>query len=289
MSKRRRAAADSIRSVVVISDTHTGCRLSLCHPKGATLDDGGRYMPSDLQRTIWAYWTHFWDVWVPDVTRGEPYAVVHNGDVIEGVHHRATTPWSHNLEDQGEHAYQILAPIVDRCQGRYYQIRGTEAHVGPSAVEEERLAKRLGAVPSETGQHARYELWMRLGGADGPLMHFLHHIGTTGSEQRETTALNVELAALYVDAGRWQNEAPRVVVRSHRHRNSEIRLPAPDHNDARVFTTAAWQAKTPFAFKIPGARTTQPQFGGSVIRLGEEELYTRHQIWSLARSREVTL
>jgi hypothetical protein len=283
---KRKPSADAVKTIVVISDSHTGCKLGLCHPSGATLDDGGRYLPSTLQLAIWMYWESFWREWVPHVTHGEPYAVVHNGDAIDGTHHGATTQWSHNLEDQGRHAYDILKPIVDGCEGRYYHIRGTEAHVGKSAIEEERLAAKLGAIPNEQGQHARYELWTRLG---GHLVHFLHHIGTTSSSAHETSAINAELAAMYTDAGRWKQEAPRVIVRSHRHRNAEIRLPTTD-GYATCFVTACWQAKTPYAWKIAGARVTQPQFGGSIIRVGDEDSpYTRHRLWNLARSPEVRL
>lgn len=275
----------SIRTVVVISDTHVGCRLGLCHPEGATVDDGGRYLPSDLQRIVWGYWEEFWNTWVPHVTHGEPFAVVHNGDAIDGVHHNSTTQWSHNLGDQSEHAYQILAPIVDRCGGNYYHIRGTEAHVGKSGTEEERLAQRLGAVPNEQGQHARYELWLRLG---HHLCHFLHHIGTTSSSAHETSAINAELAAMYTDAGRWEEEPPRIIIRSHRHRCAEVRLPTKE-GYATSFVTASWQLKTPFAFKVAGARVTQPQIGGSAIRVGDEELHTRHWLRNLSRSPVVEL
>ncbi len=49
----------------------------------------------------------------------------------------------------GDMGYEVLAPIVELCEGRFYMTRGTRAHVGPSGVEEERLAKRLGAKPNE--------------------------------------------------------------------------------------------------------------------------------------------
>lgn len=286
MAKSRRARkAAGIRNVIVISDTHVGCRLALCHPAGAALDDGGTYQPSPLQRKVWGYWQEFWGEWVPRATHGEPFAVVHNGDAIDGVHHGATTQWSHNLGDQGEHAHAVLKPVVTACEGRYYHIRGTEAHVGKSGAEEERLAKRLGAIPNEEGQHARYELWLRV---SGHLCHFLHHVGTTSSSAHESSAVNAELAGMYADAGRWCRESPRIVVRSHRHRSIEIRLPAND-GYATVFVTPAWQLKTPFAWKIAGARISTPQIGGSLIRVGDEELHTRHYVRDIGRSQEVIL
>lgn len=275
-----------LRNIVVVSDTHVGCCLALLHPDGALLDDGGTYAPSRMQRKIWSVWESFWGEWVPRVTQGEPFVVVHNGDAIDGVHHNSTTQWSHNLADQGEHAYTVLKPVYDACEGRYYHIRGTEAHVGRSACEEERLAKRLGAIPNEEGQHARYDLWLRVG---GKLCHFLHHIGTTSSAQHETSALNAEWAAMNADAGRFGREPPRVVVRSHRHRSSEVRLPTPD-GQAVVFVTPAWQLKSAYAWKIAGARVTTPQLGGSIVRVSDEgEIYTRHHVVSVDHSKTVEL
>ena len=179
-------ALEGINNLVVISDTHCGCRLGLCPPGGVFMDEGGMYKPSKLQRKIWKMWREFWDEFVPLATRGEPYAVVFNGDIVDGVHHGSTTQISHNLEDQAAIAYECMAPIVEACEGRYYHIRGTEAHVGKSARDEENLAKRLGAIPNEEGQHARWDLWKMCG---PKLVHFLHHVGTTSSAAYEACLL----------------------------------------------------------------------------------------------------
>lgn len=270
-----------IRNLIVISDTHIGCKLGLVHPDGASIDEGGRYMPSDLQLKVWEHWRHFWDVWVPQVTHGQPYAVVFNGDAIDGVHHRSTTQWSHNLEDQRRHAAMILGEVVDMCEGRYYHIRGTEAHVGQSGEDEEALAKEIGAIPNGNGRHARWELWKSM--PNGALVHFTHHIGTTSSAAHETSAVNAELASAFNEAGRWGHQPPSIIVRSHRHRNCEIRLPA-KWGYATAFVTSAWQLKTPFVYRIPGGRNSTPQLGGSLVRVGDEELHTRHYVHDLGRS-----
>jgi hypothetical protein len=277
--KRRRP--DHCQQAIVFSDPHIFCRLGLCPPEGFALDDGGRYQPSRIQRKTWAMWREFWDEWVPRVTKGEPYFVVCNGDAMDGVHHNAVTQVSHNMEDQVRGAEQVLAPIVAKAQA-YYHVRGTEAHVGPSAQYEEALAKRLGAVANEDGQFARWELWLRIG---GHLCHFLHHIGTTGSAAYEATAVHKELTESFVEAGRWGDEPPQVIVRSHRHRGLKIEIDG-DEGYYMAVVTPGWQAKTPFAWKIPGARLSQPQFGGIMLRKGDEELYTRRKTWRLERSRE---
>lgn len=276
----------SIKNLIVVSDTHCGCRLGLCPPAPITLDDGGSYTASAFQQKMWGLWREFWDTWVPEVTKGEPFDLVHNGDVVDGVHHNSTTQISHNIGDQINIAELALRPEVERCLasgGTYYHIRGTEAHVGQQGVHEERLAKLLGAKPNALGQHARWDLWKRVGGATGPLVHLLHHIGTTSSAAHESSAVNAELTAEYVEAARWNREPPDFVVRSHRHRSIAVDLNSAKGYAAAI-VTPAWQGKTPYVFKIPGARLSEPQIGGILIRQGDEEYYYRRWVKSFDRS-----
>lgn len=274
------------RNLVVISDTHCGCKLGLCPPTPIPLDMGGTYTASVFQQKMWALWLEFWNAWVPTVTRGEPFDVVHNGDAIDGRHHNSTTQITHDLEDQSRIAEAVLTPIVQRARdsgGQYYHIRGTEAHVGQSGENEERLARSLGATPNEHGQYARFDLWKRVGGSC--LVHLLHHVGTTSSAAHETSAVNAELTAEYVEAARWRREPPDFIVRSHRHRSCAVDLNSAKGYAAAI-VTPAWQGKTPYVWKIPGARLSEPQFGGVLIRQGDEEFYYRRKVWSLDRSAE---
>lgn len=269
-----------LKNYVIISDLHCGCQLGLCPPGGARLDEGGRYLPNAIQKKIWLYWREFWEKFVPQVTKNQPWGLVINGDAIDGIHHGATTQISHNLADQRRLAIDVLGPVAMRAKA-VYLIRGTEAHVGKSATEEEAIAAELGAVPNEHGQRARYDLWLKIG--DG-LAHVMHHIGATGSQAYEATAVHKELTEEYTEAGRWGERPPDIVVRSHRHRfiKSEI---ASDHGNAQSVVTPGWQAKTPFAWKIAGARLSAPQFGGIVLRQGDEDLFVRHRVWTIGRSK----
>lgn len=274
------------RNLVVFSDTHCGCTLGLCPPEPISLDGTGTYHASDFQLKMWALWLQFWNEWVPEVTRGEAFDVVHNGDAVDGSHHHSTTQISHNLEVQSRIAELVLRPVVQRCHesgGTYYHIRGTEAHVGQSGENEERLAAKLGAKPNEQGQHARFDLWKRVGGSC--LVHLLHHIGTTSSAAHEASAVNAVLTAEYVEAARWHREPPDFIVRSHRHRSIAVDLNSAKGYAAAI-VTPAWQGKTPYVWKIPGARISEPQFGGICIRQGDEEFYYRRRVWCLDRSQE---
>ncbi|MCP4645811.1 MAG: hypothetical protein GY851_35525 [bacterium] len=271
--------ASAINNAVIISDIHCGCKLGLCTPI-VNLDEGGSYHASALQLKLLSWWQEFWSVWVPEATHGEPYAVVVNGDSTDGVHHKSVTQISNNLTDQKRIAADLLRPIVASAAA-FYMIRGTEAHVGASGQNEEALAQELGAIPNESGQYARYELWLRIGRG---LAHIMHHIGTTGRTHYESSALMGEYGESCADAGRWGREAPDVVVRSHRHRNCEIRVPTKDGYGI-CCTTPGWQLRTPFAYRIPGGRITTPQMGGTVIRCGDNDVFTRHKVWSIERSK----
>ena len=273
-----------INNVVVISDLHCGCQVGLCPPEGMKLDGGNTVQPNATQLAIWEAWTGFWDEWVPSVTRGEPFAVVVNGDAIDGSHHRSTHQISHNIEDQVKLAEKVLAPVRDRCAAMY-AIRGTEAHVGQSSRDEEELFRSLGAEQDQLGNFTRYDLWLTVGACH---CHFAHHIGTTGSMAYETSAVMKELTELFSDSARWEERHPDMAVRSHRHRHVEVRVPTASRY-AYAFVTAAWQGKTPFAYRIPGGRIMQPHIGGSVIRQGDEEFYTRHFTRTLRRSETVVL
>ncbi len=273
------AKKKSINNAIIISDLHSACKLGLCPPGPIPLDDGGTYHASAVQLKLWLWWREFWDEWVPKVTKGEPYAVIVNGDSLDGVHHGSTTQISQNLSDQSRIAELILAPVVELCEGRFLMLRGTEAHVGKSGVEEERLAKSLGAIPNAEGQYARHELWLQVGKC---LVHILHHIGTTGRSAYESSAPQAEIINAFAEAAQAGDRPPNIIVRSHRHRHIENRLVAKDGYNY-VFVTAGWQLKTPFAYRIAGARQSQPQIGGSLIRQGDEDYFTRHFVKRLAR------
>jgi len=266
----------NVPNVIIIADTHCGCQLGLC-PEKVRLDNGGAYHISRFQRVILDCWDSFHNEWVPRVTRGEPHVLVLNGDSMDHRHHKSTTQISQNTADQQNIAYEMLAPVVDKAVA-YYHIRGTEAHTGPSGEEEEKLAKRLGAVPDEAGKFSRYELWLRVGDC---LIHITHHIGTTGSLAYETTALMKEFAEATSESARWGKKSPNVVARSHRHRHAEIRVPT-SNIYGYCFTTPGWQLKTPYVYRGTG-RISTPQLGGSLVRQGDEEFFTRHKTWSMKR------
>ena len=274
---------NQVRFIACISDLHVGCRLAIMPRHGVKVDDGTRVIPTALQLKLNKMWDAYWR-WVDKETAGEPYAIVVNGDALEGVHHNATTPWSHNLDDQRKACEEILSPIAEKAEGRFYMVRGTEAHTGPSAQNEEQVARNLRAVQNDEGQHSHWQLWVRFGGL---LVHFAHHIGTTSSPFAASSGLQREMVSGYVESGRWGDEPAAIYVRSHRHFSSEVREPS-NHGLTTVVVTPAWQLKTPFGHRAAG-RMMQPQIGGILLCVGDQGPYVKSKIWRIERPRERNL
>ncbi len=247
-----------VRDVVCISDTHCGSSLALsCRHK---LDDGGYYEPSPLQQKVGAYWDDFWK-WVYASLEGRPFVLVHNGDMIEGQNkNRTTALTTGNLTVQGRIVMELLKPHIDKAE-RYFQIRGTEAHVGIAAQEEEMLAALLGAEKDDHGNYSRWELFMKFG---AELLHFGHHIGSTSSTAYESSAPMRELAAGFTESGQHGLRPPTVLIRSHRHRFIHVRVPG-----GQIVVTPAWQLKTPYVHRMDRLRA--PQFGGLILSLDQND------------------
>ncbi|NIO08732.1 MAG: hypothetical protein GTO40_12255 [Deltaproteobacteria bacterium] len=176
-------------------------------------------------------------------------------------------------------AIKCLRPVAKakKCTA-YYHIRGTEAHAGKSGQDEEQIARALGAIPDAEGRHARYELWVRVGKA---LCYVTHHIGSTSSTAYESSAPSREYINALAEAAQWGDRRPDFVVRSHRHRFLEVRFPT-ETGYGISFVTAGWQLKTPFVYRT-GMKSSPPQLGGSMIRQGDEDAYSRHMHWALSR------
>jgi len=276
----RKPRRKTVSNLIIVSDIHAGCRMGLCPAEGITLDDGGTYFPSAFQQYMYKCWEEFWTGWVPRVTKGEPWALVVNGDALDGVHHGATTQVSHNLEDQARIALALLQPVVGRA-AEYYHIRGTEAHVGKSAAEEERLARELGAIPDSEGRHARWELHYEMQGEDGAprRIHVTHHTGTPSTSPAAAAAIMREVSEMYEECGRWAKAGSDVVVRSHVHRYVQVQLPGARGLQIGA-TTPGWQGRTPFGYRLAGKMRT-PQFGGLLVRVGDDGLFVRSKVWGI--------
>lgn len=265
MSKRSVAPAKP--ALVVIGDTHFGSSVGLCPPRVKTAD-GQTVVYSAAQDELWRHWLEFWRKFVPRALDGRPYVLVHNGDLVDGNHHRTTQLTDANVAIQQRIAEQVMAPLVAGSVG-YYQIAGTEAHTGNGSCLEESVAKHLGAVPDASGRYARQELWIEMG---GKVVHFAHHIATSSATAYKSSPLMRLMAQAFADAGEWGLRPPDVCVRSHCHDYTKVQ-----RSNHTVVTCPSWQGKSGWLWSKE--TITNPVFGGLVISEGDWDL----RVWQFVR------
>lgn len=277
MASKRTSSDESKRPrhLVCIGDTHICDSLGLLSPAGVTLPDGNTIKPSALQRRLWNMWREFFDVFVPHVTKGEPFDLVHNGDVVEGDHHGATHPLTRKLDIQIDTAVDLLRPYVQRAR-RFYVVRGTPAHDGDESANANEIARKLGAVPikGDSKQYARWELYKQVGRY---VVHFRHHPRFGSSSGVSSTAVWREYALMCEHASRLGTRAPDCLVRSHWHTTDDVRKPS---RSGEVICTVlpCWQAPTSYGQK---RGFTMPSFGGMVISAGANKLEVNKRVWHI--------
>jgi hypothetical protein len=268
-------------ALVSVADLHIVSTFGLCPPKGMRLDGGGRYEPSKFQVGLGKAWSHFWGEFVPYTTRDYRLAaVVINGDVIEGIHHNRTGIVGTTWTEMENAAVELLEPLRDMAE-KFFFIRGTEAHAGPMAESEERIAKRLGATKTETGESSHWQARVRPRGSH-TLFHFAHHIGVTSSAAYETSAPMREMVTSFIEAAQWEQGLPDVIVRSHRHRFTLVPLPGVMGGIYRrryAVITPGWQLKTPHVERID--RMRMPHIGGVCFLVEDGECQVKEKLYPL--------
>lgn len=234
-----------IRKLVVASDFHVGSTKGLLHPGFVTVEGNGIKLNA-MQEWLWLCWEKA-NAFIQEQVGDEPYAVVLNGDVIEGIHHGTKEIWSPLIDDQIKAAKEILSPFVGPASASF-MVKGTECH---TAASENGLGAALSCVRDEqTGNHAFDRLVLELNG----IRHvFRHHIGTSVRRGLAGTQLSANLAEEQVEAANNGEKIPRVVVCSHRHKYGLYQ----DTNGLLV-VTPPWQGLTRFGHKVVSQARTNP-------------------------------
>lgn len=233
-----------IRLAVILSDVHAGGSSALCPPDFETLE-GQRIGLSPVQRWLWESWQNATDVWLPAVTGADPFLLIVNGDLVEGVHHKGREVISSDPADHAIAAEQILAPLAKRA-AKTIVVEGTETHTGSA---ESGIGKALGAMPHpSTGKFAWHRADVEIAGTR---IVAQHHIATSMRTWTEATGLGTALANEQLEAARNGEPLPRVLMCAHRHRFGQWR-----DASGLCIVTPPWQLLTRFARKVvPSART----------------------------------
>lgn len=235
-----------IKLVVVPSDFHFGSTVGLCSPLFET-DEGSGYVANDIQGWLWECWTDAIGPWLRGICKRDPFALVINGDMIEGRHHGTMQLIHHDIEVHKRLASHVIKPLADRAS-KTYVVRGTEVHTRTS---EDAVAEQIEARPDPTTKRFCWEqLQLRV---DGLLCHFKHHMGSSLRPWTSAAGLGVSLAIEQQLAVEYCHEAPTVVVRSHRHKFGLYQGPS-----GLIVATPPWQMLTRFARQVTQASLAVP-------------------------------
>jgi len=234
-----------IERVVIISDTHIGSTVALMAPEFET-GEGQLIGLNAFQEWFWECWLHLWEEWVPEVTGGEPYALVINGDIVDGIHHRTTQVWSPDSGDQVDAVDLAFKPVMETQPAKVFITEGTECH---SRNTETRIGRKLGAEKCPVrNRHAFERLELFIGENERPVV-FRHHIGTTARPYLEASQLSIHLGVERQEAERADRKGPLGLVCAHRHRHGWF-----DDGCGFSAVTGAWQWLTRYGHKVvPGA------------------------------------
>lgn len=243
----------------IVSDVHAGSQLAPCPPT-VRLDEGGNYTASKAQRWLWDNWKDYWKkVEAVRKKQGADLYVVSNGDATEGDHHKTTQILSGNLEAQTYVLHEAFAIPKSLTPDAIFIVRGTEAHVGPSAQSEEALGRSLKAE-REPETHT-WSWWHLRMAVHGTRLDFQHH-GRVGTRPW-TRASGIGALAFQVWAEHTENdlEPPHLAIRSHRHQYAD----SYDLYKTRAIGTPAWQLKTAHGHKVAAESITP--VGGVILTI----------------------
>jgi len=243
MSKKK--SSGPIRKIVVISDTHIGSTKGLLCP-GFTTHEGNEIKLNAMQEWLWMCWERAND-FIEEVVDDQPYALVLNGDLVEGIHHHTTEVWSPKVKDQVTAAIQVLGPLSANARHTFV-VNGTECHTRDN---EDTIAEVLGAeIDHQTGNFSFERLTLELNG----IRHvFRHHIGTTIRRGLAGTQLSANLAEEQVESINNGERIPRVVFCAHRHKFGQYQ-----DNNGLLVVSPPWQGLTRFGHKVVSQARTQP-------------------------------
>lgn len=245
--------AQSIDLIFVVSDLHCGGSTGLMPPEFVT-HTGNVVVANAFQKYLWQLWTDM-EGWITEKANGRPYALVLNGDLIEGLHHRNKEIVSSEVVDHMDIARECIEKIFRPT--KTYVVKGTECHVNGY---EEAIGRQLNPVRNpETNRVSFDRLDLNVNGCN---MVFRHHINTTSRKWTEAGAYSVHLTDERAVAATHGLPVPQVVTCSHRHKFGHWL-----DGNGMLTVCPPWQVATRYAHKVVSNPVVQPgiisyDFGG---------------------------
>lgn len=250
-----RADDDETVIVAVVGDLHVNSTVGLCPPY-VDLDDGGTYRPSKAQRWLWRCWLDFWNkIGALKREHGAQCYAVLNGDLADDNRHSKHQLITPNNTTVIRMTAGVLEPALDVAD-RAFVVRGTEAHAGPSAQLDEKVAEDIDAERNEEAKTWSW-WWLPLEAA-GVRFDIAHHPQTFGSRPWTLDPAAARHAVIIRDQY-WERgeRPPDVAVRSHVHTYS---LSA-KRLKPQFFYTPPWELTTAHGHRRGGGGGVEPVGG----------------------------
>jgi hypothetical protein len=229
--------------VVVVSDLHCGSSVGLW-PDGHETSTGNKI---GLGNNLHQQW--LWQCWQDATQRaiahfkGRGFALVVNGDCIEGRHHGTSEIVAALNHDHSMAAVECLRPLA-KAASVTYMTAGTECHVGDW---EKMIASELKA--QWCGDKALIEV-------NGTLMDVAHHMPTSARAYLEAGAMSISMGNARQNYSRVGHRVPKVFLRGHRHVGGIF------SDAAGLFMVSpAWQLLTRYGHKVVGDSICRPGVG----------------------------
>lgn len=226
-----------IRAIAFISDLHLGSDCSILQPDFLT-EKAQPIGQTPIAKWLFECWT-LAHAWLAEILPPKEYALVINGDCIEGNHHRTTEIWSPDVRNHVKAAIELLQPHAARA-GKVFMVKGTPCHVNGGELS---IASQLRAeVNPEHGQPYWQNLRLDI---CGKRVSVRHHFPATSRSYLEASQYSIQLGNAVNEAVRAGDVAPDIIVGAHRHRTGHF-----IDGNRLVVVTGAWQGLTEFGFKV---------------------------------------
>jgi hypothetical protein len=226
---------------VVVSDLHCGSTVGLL-PPGLHTADGTEMAQNAVQRWIWECWEkahHF----AESVCGDDPFDLIVNGDLIEGLHHGSKQVISQDIGDHIAAAVEALKPLASKAANVHLTV-GTECHTQNA---EHGIGKALNAsVNPATRRHVHDRLLLDF---NGLLLSASHHTSATSRQWLESGEYSRAISSERLSCARTGWRLPDIFLRAHRHVSGCY-----TDFSSMMLVTGAWQLMTRHTFKVvPGA------------------------------------
>lgn len=223
---------------VILSDIHVGSTVGLW-PDEFIANEGMHIGQNRFQKLLWEHWTACRE-WIMGVCGKDPFELVLNGDLVDGIHHRTLQVMSADVADQTAAVLQVLGDLAGKTE-TIHITKGTECH---TRNDELRIGKELKATrdPS-TGHYAWDRLELTL--PTGKIMAATHHMPATKRTYLEASMLSIELQNEVTERVRNGMRPPDIIVRAHRHTHGVY-----SNGRQMAMVTGGWQGLTRYGRKV---------------------------------------